>query len=86
VIERLGRNDLPRLRFGLGRPTTPIDVSDWVLEAFTPAEEQALPPLIEAAADALDAWLFEGLAPAMNRFNRDPEPAAEASEPGAKRP
>ena len=71
VIERLGRSDLPRLRFGIGRPTTPIDVAAWVLERFTPQEEQALPALVATAADALAAWLFEGLEAAMNRFNRD---------------
>jgi len=70
VIERLGRSDLPRLRFGIGRPATPIDVVAWVLERFSAQEEQALPALVATAADALDAWLFEGLEAAMNRFNR----------------
>ena len=42
LIERLGRSDLPRLRFGIGRPPTPIDVTDWVLERFSPEQEQAL--------------------------------------------
>jgi PTH1 family peptidyl-tRNA hydrolase len=70
IIERLGRDDLPRLRFGIGRPATPIDVAAWVLERFTPPEEQALPALVATAADALDAWLCEGLEAAMNRYNR----------------
>ena len=70
VIERLGRSDLPRLRFGIGRPLTPIDVTDWVLERFSPEQEQALPGLLASAADAIDAWLGEGLAAAMNRYNR----------------
>jgi PTH1 family peptidyl-tRNA hydrolase len=70
VIEKLGREDLPRLRFGVGRPTTPIDVTDWVLQRFSPEEEQALGGWVALAADALDAWLREGLAAAMNRYNR----------------
>jgi PTH1 family peptidyl-tRNA hydrolase len=70
IIERIGRDDLPRLRFGVGRPTLPIDTAAWVLERFAPEEEQALPALVATAADALDAWLFEGLEAAMNRFNR----------------
>jgi PTH1 family peptidyl-tRNA hydrolase len=73
LIERLGRNDLPRLRFGIGRPSTPIEVTDWVLTKFSLEEEQALPPLVAAAADAIDAWLGEGLETAMNRFNRAAE-------------
>ena len=70
VIERLGRDDLPRLRFGVGRPATPIDTAAWVLERFAPEEEQALPALVATAADALDVWLGDGLEAAMNRFNR----------------
>jgi len=70
VIERLGRDDLPRLRFGIGRPSTPMGVDAFVLERFAPEQEQALPGLLATAADALDAWLFEGLETAMNRFNR----------------
>jgi PTH1 family peptidyl-tRNA hydrolase len=70
VIAKLGRDDLPRLRFGVGRPSTPIDVTDWVLQRFSPEEEQALPRLVDEAADALDASLFEGLTAAMNRYNR----------------
>jgi PTH1 family peptidyl-tRNA hydrolase len=70
VIEKLGRDDLPRLRFGVGRPATPIDVTDWVLQRFSPEEEPALDGLVSQAADALDAWLGDGLAAAMNRYNR----------------
>lgn len=70
LIERLGRSDLPRLRFGIGRPLTPIDVTDWVLERFSPEQEQALAGLVASAADAIDAWLSQGLEAAMNRFNR----------------
>ncbi len=80
LIERLGRDDLSRLRFGVGRPVAPIDVTDWVLAKFSPDEEQALAPLIASAADAIDAWLYQGLEVAMNRFNRDPSPPSP-SEP-----
>jgi PTH1 family peptidyl-tRNA hydrolase len=80
LIERLGRSDFARLRFGIGRPTTPIDVTDWVLQRFSPEEEQALPRLVECAADALDAWLGEGLEPAMNRYNRAASPPDAASD------
>jgi PTH1 family peptidyl-tRNA hydrolase len=74
LIERLGRSDFARLRFGIGRPLTAMDTAAWVLERFSPEQEQALPGLIASAADAIDAWLGEGLEAAMNRFNR----AAEA--------
>jgi PTH1 family peptidyl-tRNA hydrolase len=83
IIERLGRDDLPRLRFGVGRPTLPMDTAAWVLERFSDADEQALPELVARAADALDSWLFEGLEAAMNRFNVTAARADEKKLPGA---
>jgi PTH1 family peptidyl-tRNA hydrolase len=82
LIERLGRSDLPRLRFGIGRPLTPIDTAAWVLERFSPEQEQALPALVATAADAIDAWLGDGLESAMNRFNRTPGPSENLGNSG----
>jgi PTH1 family peptidyl-tRNA hydrolase len=76
VIARLGRRDFPRLRFGIGRPETPIDTRDWVLTRFSPDEERALEPIVATAADAVEAALVDGLPSAMNRYNRDPDAAA----------
>jgi len=75
VLERLGRSDLPRLRFGVGRPAGPQDTADYVLEGFSEAEERELPPRLEAAAQALAMALGEGIEAAANRFNRDPTDA-----------
>lgn len=78
VIEVLGRRDLPRLRFGVGRPAVPMDTTDWVLTEFSEAEEAALPGRVDAAADALECALVDGVQAAMNRFNRDPAAADES--------
>ena len=77
VIACLGREDFARLRFGVGRPAVPIDTSSWVLQRFTPEEEERLAPRIEAAAAAVEAALCQGVEAAMNRVNRDP--AVDAS-------
>lgn len=79
VIEVLGRSDLPRLRFGVGRSESGRDTADWVLERFSAQEEARLGACLEAAADAVDAALFEGVGAAMNQVNR--APASEAEEP-----
>ena len=76
IIERLGRDDFPRLRFGVGRPEGAIDTSDWVLSGFSPEEARSLDGHLARAAEALEACLMFGVGTAMNRFNRDPEPAA----------
>jgi PTH1 family peptidyl-tRNA hydrolase len=78
VIEVLGRSDFPRLRFGVGRPLAPLDTAEWVLEPFSEEEAAQLGPRIEAASEALGTALLEGVAMAMNRFNR--EAASEAGE------
>lgn len=76
LIERLGRSDFSRLRFGIGRPEVPMETADWVLTRFSPDEEKALEALVPTAADAVEAALVEGIAYAMNRYNPGPPPPA----------
>ena len=76
VIACLGRDDFARLRFGVGRPAVPIETSSWVLQRFSPEEEERLAPRIDAAAEAIEAALAEGVEAAMNRVNRDPAAGA----------
>jgi PTH1 family peptidyl-tRNA hydrolase len=71
IAERIGSSDFPRLRFGIGRPEAEIDAVDWVLDAFSEAEEAALGERISLAAEAVGSILIDGVVPAMNRYNRD---------------
>jgi PTH1 family peptidyl-tRNA hydrolase len=80
IIEWWGADSFDRLRFGIGRPPLSQeqeDVTGYVLSGFTPEERQALSPLIEHAVLAAESWTTEGLAGAMNRFNRRPAPAED---------
>ena len=70
IIERLGRNDFPRLRFGVGRGPAGTETADWVLESFSPDEEAALPALVARASQALASALCDGIGAAMNTWNR----------------
>jgi PTH1 family peptidyl-tRNA hydrolase len=72
VLERLGRDDVPRLRFGVGRPDQPRDTSQWVLERFRPEERAALEEAVERAASAVECVVADGVDVAMNRFNAPP--------------
>jgi PTH1 family peptidyl-tRNA hydrolase len=72
VIEALGRSDLPRLRFGVGRPEIALDTREWVLAPFGADEEARLGPRLEAAAEAIETALCLGVRVAMDRFNADP--------------
>lgn len=71
LIQRLGSDQFPRLRVGIGRPPGQMDPADYVLENFTAAEDEIMIPAREQAVRALDTWLSDGLAAAMNQFNRD---------------
>ena len=73
IVEQLGEDGFARLRFGIGKPEGPnakARVTGYVLSGFTPDEEASLNDLIVRAADASEAWAREGIAAAMNRFNR----------------
>jgi PTH1 family peptidyl-tRNA hydrolase len=79
ISERLGRDDFPRLRFGVGRPRHPgQETADFVLDGFAQDEEAALPARLDDAVRAVETFLNDGVKAAMNRWNRDP-----AAEPPA---
>ena len=58
-----------RLRFGIGRPSLPMETRDFVLARFDEQEEAALSGYLDRAAQAIELFLREGIAAAMNRFN-----------------
>ncbi|MHB8148231.1 MAG: aminoacyl-tRNA hydrolase [Vulcanimicrobiaceae bacterium] len=66
MIATLGEG-FPRLRIGVGRPA--FESIDHVLSPFTQPERNELPKVIEAAAQALAAFLDDGLEAAMQFAN-----------------
>ena len=81
IIERLERKDFPRLRFGVGRPTSGYQTSDYVLQGFSHGEEAALPDLVARAAEAVTTLFTRGVEIAMNRYNPDPLPSKGSAPP-----
>jgi PTH1 family peptidyl-tRNA hydrolase len=76
VLAVLGDEDVPRLRIGVGRAADPArDTRDYVLDAFSAEEEQALPALLARAGEALACFATAGIAEAMSRFNGMAPPA-----------
>jgi len=77
IISALGSEDFPRIKVGIGRPTTENGTAitdeevivNYVLSDFTPQEEAAIKPAIVSAAEAIQCILTEGIVAAMNRFN-----------------
>jgi PTH1 family peptidyl-tRNA hydrolase len=58
------------LRLGVGRGETRRDMADHVLARFEPDEVPGIEAAVARAADAVDTWVSDGLAKAMNAFNR----------------
>ena len=72
IAEQLGHNEFARLRFGIGRPPAGEDPIAYVLAPFGREEEAQLPARLDAACDAIEVALAEGVAHAMNRVNAAP--------------
>lgn len=69
IIERLGTQDIPRLRVGIGRPPGRKDAAAHVLEDFSKAEAELLPDILARAAEAALAFVADGMEASMNRYN-----------------
>lgn len=69
VIRRLGSNEFPRLRIGIGEPPERWDVADYVLSKFTAKEHDEVELAVQRAADAVEAWICDGIDQCMNQYN-----------------
>jgi PTH1 family peptidyl-tRNA hydrolase len=72
VIGGLGTMEFPRLRIGIGRVESE-SLTGFVLGAFSEEERAVVKGAIERAAEAAAVVIAEGVASAMNRYNRAPE-------------
>jgi PTH1 family peptidyl-tRNA hydrolase len=80
VLACIGTQELPRLRFGIGRPLHSQDTVDHVLQKFSESETEALAQAVERACSAVGLFLAEGIVPAMDRFNAPAPSEAPAPE------
>lgn len=70
VEQELGTVDYPRIRIGVGGPEPGRTMTAHVLGRFAPAERDAVDRAIERAADAVECMAADGVAAAMNAFNK----------------
>jgi len=73
ILLRLGTDQVPRLRLGVGRPPGSMDAAAWVLARFRAEERSEAELMAKLAADSIECWVAEGIASTMNRFNRSSE-------------
>ncbi|MCP4784368.1 MAG: aminoacyl-tRNA hydrolase [Fuerstiella sp.] len=70
IIQRLGHDQFPRLRIGVGRPPGRMDVTAWVLGRFREDEKENIEHAVVRAADSVERWIAEGIEPTMVEYNR----------------
>lgn len=66
----LGHGEYYRLRLGVGRPSGPMSVADFVLQAFSKEERTILHSLFDHTAHTLKAVLADNLSEAQVRASR----------------
>lgn len=69
IIQRLGTEEFPRLRIGIGTPPPQWDPADFVLSKFTAEERKAIDGAVATAAQALRDWVAQGTEYCMNQYN-----------------
>ena len=73
IIDRLGGNEFPRLRLGIGPGRRVEDAASFVLKPFRPAQKKELDEMLGEAVEALRLLLSDGAAKAMTVVNRRAE-------------
>jgi PTH1 family peptidyl-tRNA hydrolase len=69
IIDRLGTNEFPRLRLGIGRPPGRMEAASYVLRDFSREDVEFLPEFLDRGVEAVLTFVQEGLVAAMNRYN-----------------
>lgn len=69
IIQSLGGQNFSRLRIGIGRPPGRMEAADYVLQKFSRSEQEQLDEILDRAADAVQAFVTQGLEMAMNQYN-----------------
>ena len=77
VTSSVGTQEFARLRLGCG-PDHPVnDLASYVLRPMKKSELEAAAEMLAEAGDAVELILKDGIAAAMNKYNRKVPPAAE---------
>lgn len=69
ISAHLGTHDYVRVRIGVGKPPSKDEGADHVLSRLSGADLEVLKASVEAAADAVELIIDEGVDTAMNRVN-----------------
>jgi PTH1 family peptidyl-tRNA hydrolase len=69
IIQHVGTQEFSRARCGIGRPPGRMDPAAYVLRPFEGEDAITASIVVSRTADAIEAWLREGIDLAMTRYN-----------------
>ena len=73
ILGALGTDEFLRIRLGIAPERKVGDGAKYVLTPFRKAQEKVVDEVLDTAAQAVGTILKDGVAAAMNKFNRKPE-------------
>jgi peptidyl-tRNA hydrolase, PTH1 family len=76
IIQRLGTQDFPRIRFGIGRPPDRMDPAAFVLRRFDAEESPVVDEAVTRVLKTIEMWLSDSINNAMNHYNGTAEEVA----------
>lgn len=77
ILQRLGTQEIPRLRIGIGATPSGWDTADYVLSRFGSEDRVEIDIALLRAQEAIEFWIREGIDQAMSRFNAGPQKVVE---------
>jgi peptidyl-tRNA hydrolase, PTH1 family len=81
ILGAVGTDEFVRIRLGIAPDHKVNDGAKYVLAPFRKSQDAAVDDMIGNAAQAVEMILKDGLAAAMNKFNRKPDdPASETAK------
>jgi PTH1 family peptidyl-tRNA hydrolase len=69
TLERLGTDEFPRIRLGIGRPPGQMQAPDYVLQDFSNSDMSVISETLNRGVEAALTFVTEGLNAAMNKYN-----------------
>ena len=70
IIAHLKTQDFPWIKIGVGAKPERMDLADYVLSRFSPAEREKMEESFREGAEAVITFLKDGKDAAMNQYNR----------------
>ncbi len=70
IIQLFGKEDIPRIRIGIGKPNHTQTVVNWVLGNFPESDKEKLTQALNQASDAAICFFDHGIDFVMNHFNK----------------